>query len=655
MSALDNLAAALERAGRRVVRNGQTKAMAQCPAHEDRNPSLSVTQIEGQALVYCHAGCQTDDVLTALSLSRRDLYDDQHGARYDYTDTSGAVLRTVTRTADKRFRPSGQTTGTATLYRLPAIVAAVAEGRPVYLVEGEKDVHALESVGAVATTAPMGARNFGRVDCSPLSGADVIAIPDRDEAGDAWAAAVADALTGKAGSLLWRQARTGKDGADHIAAGHDLNDLDARQTPTATATEPDPEPVRDSANLDFRTVRELREAVRARGPRKWLVRGVVVLGDYGVHGADPKAGKTFNTSDLAVAVASGTPWVGRFPIDTSGPVLMFVGEGGEGNTLRRLDAAAAERGFSNADDLPIVICTRAPYLNDDGHMWQLEDQITRLRPVLVTLDPLYLSAKGAELSDLYKMGALLERPQRICQRYGASLFVVTHNNRQAGTGARRFTGAGPAEWGRFLIAATVKARNPERVTGGTRVLTEWEITGGEIADQTVRVNRHVWADDPDDLDSPLHVETSAEDALTDTAETAPAEALPPAAVKLLEALDALGDGATSAEMVDEVKRRHGHGLTRETVSRTLNRLAEDGIVQAVETDAGSGRFPTKVWARIDRVITCDITRDQSQGDDRVTPCDRPYTVTGSRSRVKDHTAPDTPTSHGGATLQGVAS
>ena len=29
-----------------------------------------------------------------------------------------------------------------------------------------------------------------------------------------------------------------------------------------------------------------------------------------------------------------------------GPVLMFVGEGGEGNTLRRLDAAAEERGIT---------------------------------------------------------------------------------------------------------------------------------------------------------------------------------------------------------------------------------------------------------------------------------------------------------------------
>lgn len=348
--------------------------------------------------------------------------------------------------------------------------------------------------------------------------------------------------------------------------------------------------------LEFRSIGQLRDAVRAAGPRRWLLRGVIPAGDYGVHGAEPKAQKTFNTSDLAVAVASGTPWLGLIEVDAPGPVLMFVGEGGDGNTLRRLDAAAEERGLTT-DDLPIVVCTRAPHLNDVAHMVQLEQQIAVQRPALVTLDPLYLAARGAELGDLYKMGALLERPQRICQALGASLFVVTHFNRQAGTGARRLTGAGPAEWGRFLITATVKARHGDGA-GGTRVLTEVEVIGGEIADHKFRINRHVWADDADDLDSALH--TSTEASRVDDEETSDGDATPadlgPAARKLLEAIDALGCGS-GAQLVDRIAERHGHGLTRETVSRELNKLEAAGLVTHVEDGATTNRWPVKLWSR----------------------------------------------------------
>jgi len=224
---------ALTREGLIVRPRGDRKASAQCPAHDDRNPSLSVTAIEGQALLYCQAGCPTADVLAALHLTMRDLFDESSGVRYHYADSAGTVLRTVTRSPDKRFWQSGQTQGGTTLYRLPGLAQAVARGDSVYLVEGEKDVHALESLGAVATTAPMGASNFRKVDPSPLREAHVVAVVDRDDAGGRWAADVRDHLHDIAGDLQFVQAAEGKDAADHVAAGMGLEDFTSFLIPSS--------------------------------------------------------------------------------------------------------------------------------------------------------------------------------------------------------------------------------------------------------------------------------------------------------------------------------------------------------------------------------------------------------------------------------------
>src|SRR5262245_25408345 len=100
-TAYDRLLDAL-RAHGNTVRANTTTATAQCPAHDDRNPSLSIRATEGQALVYCHAGCSPADVLSALDLSMRDLFDDPAGATYRYDDG-----RRVHRSPDKQFRQSG--------------------------------------------------------------------------------------------------------------------------------------------------------------------------------------------------------------------------------------------------------------------------------------------------------------------------------------------------------------------------------------------------------------------------------------------------------------------------------------------------------------------------------------------------------------------
>ncbi|MDA1185827.1 MAG: hypothetical protein O2930_14430 [Acidobacteria bacterium] len=58
-----------------VHSSGDQNWIARCPAHDDRNPSLSVgVGREGRVLLKCHAGCDHHSILEALELSPRDLF-----------------------------------------------------------------------------------------------------------------------------------------------------------------------------------------------------------------------------------------------------------------------------------------------------------------------------------------------------------------------------------------------------------------------------------------------------------------------------------------------------------------------------------------------------------------------------------------------------
>lgn len=295
--------------------------IALCPAHEDHHPSLSLRGIEGQVLVYCHAGCTNDDVLAALNLTMRDLYDEPIGATYTYEDG-----RRVHRTPDKRFRQSGATTGTAQLYMLSKVVEAVALGQIVYLCEGEKDVLALESVGVVATTAPGGATNFGRVDATPLAGATVVAVVDKDEAGQKWVVQVRKALDSKAGALVFVHAVVGKDAADHIAAGYGVAEF---------------VPVDELATVPALSVIRLSDVVPERV--SWLWEGRIPRGKLVTLDGDPSLGKSTLALAFAAIVTTGGTWPDGSVCEFPGDVVLMAAEDGLADTVRpRLDAAGAD-------------------------------------------------------------------------------------------------------------------------------------------------------------------------------------------------------------------------------------------------------------------------------------------------------------------------
>ena len=218
--------------------------MVQCPVHDDQRESLSIAEgDDGRALLLCFAGCPTTDVVEALGLAMADLFADYRGSavvqQYVYTDEDGAPLTRVLRTYPKGFTQESWDTRTETWrsrlldarrvpYHLPQLLAA----DQVWVVEGEKDVEAMERAGEVATTL-MGGAGKWRDEYAPyFRGKTVAFVADIDEPdrmgrrpGIEGVLRVKNALRGVAKGLAVYQAKAGKDAADHFNAGYSVEDL----------------------------------------------------------------------------------------------------------------------------------------------------------------------------------------------------------------------------------------------------------------------------------------------------------------------------------------------------------------------------------------------------------------------------------------------
>lgn len=345
--------------------------------------------------------------------------------------------------------------------------------------------------------------------------------------------------------------------------------------------------------LRFQTMRELCAEVDAMGPPTWLFRGVWPADAYGVLAAEDKAGKTWAIGDAAVCVATGRLWLGMFPCDAPGPVLVFVGEGGKRNTVRRMRAICEAHGV-RAEDLAIVVVDRVPHLSSASQLLEVEQHLAAHPPRLVILDPLYLAARGSSGSDLYAMGEALEGLQHVCQAAGAALLVVTHFKKQSETPRRgstgrtsaRITGVGPSAWGRVLVTGSVESRYTDPDTQRSRVIIGWEIVGGEVPDQTFRTCRQVWSDDPEDLASPLHVTwTVAEDDTDQGAVRGELADAKPAARRVHQILEQASAALTVTEIGDALAAE-GRPLKRRTIQDALSgpgglgRLVDSLVIDA---------------------------------------------------------------------------
>lgn len=103
------------------VRSSGEGWMACCPAHADRNPSLSIRERGGKILLHCFANCTTEAICAALNIRMGHLFTEQRSA--------GRTEPHIVREVEKQIGPLRN--GLTRLDRDRAVTIVLADPRNV--------------------------------------------------------------------------------------------------------------------------------------------------------------------------------------------------------------------------------------------------------------------------------------------------------------------------------------------------------------------------------------------------------------------------------------------------------------------------------------------------------------------------------------------
>jgi hypothetical protein len=191
----------------------------------------------------------------------------------------------------------------------------------------------------------------------------------------------------------------------------------------------------DLGSIDLDSVEPLRtvrpdDIADVPHDQRWLVEGVWPAAGVGVIAATPKIGKTWLAADLAMSVATSTPFLKHFPVMISGPVLMFASEDQNHEMKDRLRGLAGQRGLSLSDLAFGLVDEPSLRLNHPKDLARFERRIRDDRPVLVVLDPLRRIFSGNESSS-DAISAVLGQLRRIQRQYHVAIVLTHHLSKQS--------------------------------------------------------------------------------------------------------------------------------------------------------------------------------------------------------------------------------
>lgn len=517
MNPVDRILTALRERGYEPKRSGKGWQV-RCPAHDDRNPSLSIDAgDDGRVLVNCHAGCTIDAVCRALAIAQADLFPDrmngnthamhthkkartyptldaaiasaarltggEHAGTWNYRTGDGAdafhVFRFNLADGSKQFRPVhhngagfvlGDPPGMLPLYRLPDLQGASR----VWITEGEKAADAARSIGLTATTSAHGSKSASKTDWRPLAGKEVLILPDGDEAGEHYAASVAAILHGLGckvrivrlpdlpvgGDIFdWIEARECVE-SETIRAGIEaLAEAAPVWQPENAGNPLDPE----RARIELRIVKasELGNGDKA----DWVWHGYIARGFITLLVGLWKGGKSTLLGYLVKAIAAGGGDIGGAIVP--GKVLVVSEEGAGLWARRRDDIGIGDdvhfiirpfKGRPARSDWESFVKALAERVNAEGYAAIIFDTLSAVNPV-------------ADENDAAAMMAALT-PLHHLTEAGAAVLIIHHPRKGDGNEGQASRGSGALP-GFVDIILELRRFEPENAQDRRRVLTAY--------------------------------------------------------------------------------------------------------------------------------------------------------------------------------------
>jgi len=163
---------------------------------------------------------------------------------------------------------------------------------------------------------------------------------------------------------------------------------------------------------------------------RWLIRSVWGLSAVGMIAGSAKSYKTWTGLELAFSVATGLPFLGKFPVEQRGRALVYLAEDALPLVRGRIESLCVHRKFDiRALDL-FVITVPELRLDLAGHQEKLRQTVAHLKPRLLLLDPLVRLHRLDE-NNATEMSGLLGYLRALQRELDVAIVLAHHVSKRA--------------------------------------------------------------------------------------------------------------------------------------------------------------------------------------------------------------------------------